>query len=758
VYRLAVSLGLGGFVQNRRSEVVAEVQGEDAQVAQFGERLRAALPAAARLESVAESHAQPREGEASFRIVESLPDAYAFPPIPPDLPICADCARELLDPANRRFLYPFITCTQCGPRYSIVERTPFDRENTTMRPFQQCSSCSAEYGDPGDRRFHSQTNSCGECGPSLAAFDSRGGRVPGDPLRAAIQALAAGQVVAVHGIGGFHLAADPRAEGAAVKLRRDKERERKPFALMVRDLEEARALCALSEAEEKLLASPEAPIVISPRRPGAPGWTLRVSDTDTLGVVLPYTPLHLLLFRHPSADITWRSLIMTSGNRAGEPIITDPLEARRKLAGAADLFLCHDRRIAFRTDDSIVRVGQFSGPSSAPFLLRRSRGYVPRLLHLPREVRGVVLALGGDLKNAPALARGRDLHLSAFNGDLESAESLQQFDRQVRQLLELYDVSPDVVARDMHPGYFSSRWESPHGRRVEVQHHHAHALSVMAEHGLEEALAMSFDGTGYGTDGTIWGGEFLHATRTGFTRLGSFAPFPLPGGDAAVLHPPRIALAALGEASPGPVPGLPPGQDEFLRAMIASGVNCPLTTSLGRVFDAAAAILGLVERTTYEGEGPIRLEGRGLRARAKARARAGAQAAAAAGPRAHRQRDLLPLLPGPGDERLFLVDARPLLAALLEDRLRDPSEDKADALALLFHEAVASAALEAAQRMRRHTAISRLALSGGVFQNLLLRDILIPRLVEEGFEVFLNQQVPAGDGGLAAGQAWFQTQ
>jgi len=742
VYRLAVSLDLAGFVQNRRSEVVAEVQGDPAQVARFSERLRAALPQAARLESVTESDAEPREGEEPFRIVESAQDAYAFPPIPPDLPICADCARELLDPASRRFLYPFITCTQCGPRYSIVERTPFDRENTTMQPFEQCPSCSAEYRDPGDRRFHSQTNSCSECGPTLAAFDSSGSQVPGDPVRVAIQALTAGKVVAIHGIGGFHLAADPRAAGAAAKLRRDKERERKPFALMVRDVEEARALCALSGAEERLLVSPEAPIVISPRRPGAPGWTLRVSETDTIGVMLPYTPLHLLLFRHPQAAISWRSLIMTSGNRAGEPIITDPQEARRKLAGAADLFLCHDRRIAFRTDDSIVRAGD-AGES---FLLRRSRGYVPRLLHLPRDVRGVVLALGGDLKNAPALARARDLHLSAFNGDLESAESLQQFDRQVHQLLELYDVSPDVVARDMHPGYFSSRWESPRGRRVEIQHHHAHALSVMAEHGLEETLALSFDGTGYGTDGTIWGGEFLHATRTGFTRLGSFAPFPLPGGDAAVLHPPRIALAALGETPPGDVPGLPPGEVKFLRAMIASGVNCPLTTSLGRVFDAAAAILGLVERTTYEGEGPIRLEGRGLRARS------------AGGPRGHRHGDLLPLRPGPGDERLFLVDPRPLLAAVLEDRLRDPSEDKVDALALLFHEAVAAASVEGARHMRRHTAVSRLALCGGVFQNLLLRDILIPLLVEEGFEVFLNRQVPTGDGGLAVGQAWFETQ
>jgi hydrogenase maturation protein HypF len=748
VYRLAVSLGLAGFVQNRRSEVVAEVQGDENKVARFKEGLRSALPAAARLESASETDAAVRSGESPFRIIESGTDAYSFPPIPPDLPTCSECSHELLDPANRRYLFPFITCTQCGPRYSIVERTPFDRENTSMKPFEQCAACSSEYRDPSDRRFHSQTNSCAGCGPKISAFDSEGRQVPGDPVRAAIRAISGGMVVAIQGIGGFHLAADPRAEAAVTRLRRDKERERKPFALMVRDLEEARTLCRLSEAEERLLTSSEAPIVIASRRAEAPAWSERVSDTDTLGMMLPYTPLHLLLFVHPESGISWQSLIMTSGNRAGEPIITDPGEARDRLADAADLFLCHDRRIVFRTDDSIVRAGRAStGPASAPFLLRRSRGYVPRLLHLPREVGGIVLALGGDLKNAPALARGTDLHLSAFNGDLESAESLEQFDRQVRQLLELYEVSPDLVAQDLHPGYYSSQWRGPGARRVSVQHHHAHALSVMAEHGLEEALALCFDGTGYGTDGTIWGGEFLHATRAGFTRLGSFAPFALPGGDAAVLNPPRIALAALGDEGKGRIPGLDAGQEKFLRAMISGGVNSPLTSSLGRLFDAAAAILGLVERTTYEGEGPIRLEGRGLRAKS---------ALERDDRSPHRPADLIPLLPGPGDQRLFLADARPLLASLLTERPRDPSDRAIDALALRFHEAVASASREGARRMRAHTGVSRIALSGGVFQNLLLRDILIPLLVDDGFEVFLNELAPAGDGGLAVGQAWFE--
>ncbi len=511
VYRLASSLDVTGFVQNRRSRVVAEVQGDARQVELFTSRLPASLPPAAELTSVEVEELPPVPAEGAFRIIESAVDLFAFPPIPPDLPLCADCARELLDPGNRRYLYPFITCTQCGPRYSIVERTPFDRAHTSMRPFTQCPRCAEEYGDPGDRRFHSQTNSCATCGPRLSCADPGGAALPGDPLLAAIAALKRGGIVAGQGIGGFHLAADPRARGSIARLRREKERERKPFAMMVRDLEEAHTLCVLTRAEERLLASREAPIVIARRRPGTPAWLDAVSETETLGVMLPYTPLHLLLFRHPAAGVDYRHLVMTSGNRANEPIITDSDEAREKLAGVADLFLSHDRRIVFRTDDSIVRAGSLpastsAGSASASFLLRRSRGYVPRLISLAAPVRGVVLGIGGDLKSAPALARGRDLHLCPYNGDLEDLETLAQFDAMVRQVLDLYGVRPDLVVHDMHPLYHSTQWALRLGfPAVAVQHHFGHALSVMAEHGLDETLALSFDGTGYGTDGTTWG-------------------------------------------------------------------------------------------------------------------------------------------------------------------------------------------------------------------------------------------------------------
>jgi hydrogenase maturation protein HypF len=745
IYRLATSLGLAGFIQNRRSEVVAEVQGEEAAIGRFASLLASSVPPAAFIETADAEEIDTLPEESFFRIRSSAADRFAFPPIPPDLPLCADCARELFDPSNRRHLYPFITCTQCGPRYSIVERTPFDRENTSMGPFTQCAACAAEYAEPADRRFHSQTNSCPACGPRLSCVAPDGRLLADDPLLSSIAALMEGRIVAVQGIGGFHLAADPRKPQAMANLRREKERERKPFALMVRDIEEAREICLLTPADERLLASPEAPIVIAPARPGAPEWLHDVSDTGTLGIMLPYTPLHLLLFRHPGLAIDFAHLVMTSGNRANEPIITDPIRALADLGAVADLFLCHDRRIIFRTDDSIVR----AGASSPPFLLRRSRGYVPRLLTLASEVRGVVLGVGGDLKSAPSLACGRALHLCPYNGDLEDPETLAQFDDMVRRVLDLYGVRPDLVVHDMHPLYYSTQWaRSLDARGVAIQHHFGHALSVMAEHGLEECIALCFDGTGYGADGTIWGGEFLYATRGGFRRLGSYAPFALPGGEAAVLNPARIAFAILAEekthAPPerAVIPGIDDNQAEFLRAMLARGVNSPVTTSLGRIFDAAAAILGIVERVSYEGEGPIRLEGFGLRAYSPGRNRLSEREAL----------ELLPFRRAAGDERLFLIDPRPLLSRLSTDRDRLGLPE----LSLVFHEAIARASLEGACWLRRATGISRVALSGGVFQNLLLRELLVPPLINEGFEVFLNVKAPPGDGGLSVGQAWFQ--
>ena len=748
VYRAATRLGLGGFVKNLSSEVLVEVEGSAESLVAFPRALEESLPSAARIEGVevADIPAGGADGApgAVFRILESGPSTFSFPPVPPDLALCPDCRRELLDPSDRRYLYPFITCTQCGPRYSILARTPFDRDNTSMLPFAQCPDCAREYADPQDRRFHSQTNSCRACGPRLACVDGGGVELPGNPLENAVRALAAGKIVAVQGIGGFHLAADPSAADAMARLRAAKGRRRKPFALMVRDIEEARALCMLSDAEEEMLASVESPIVIARRRSCAPDRLAAVSDTDTLGLLLPYTPLHLLLFLLPTVAIPYRHLVMTSGNRANEPIATDPDKARATLARIAECFLVNDRRILFRADDSILRAGE----GSPPFLLRRSRGFVPRLIRTVAALDGVVLGLGGDLKSAPALGRGRDIHLSAYLGDLDDPTTMSQFDRQVLAMQELYGVAPDRLVHDMHPLYRSTRWaerfvaacgrqSGPAPARLAVQHHFAHILSVMAEHGLQEAIGLAFDGTGYGTDGTTWGGEFLHATRSGFSRVGHFQPFGLPGGDAAVLHPARIALAILGPRAndTDPFPGLDARQRALVAAMLEKDVNCPRCSSLGRIFDAAAAILGLVDRVTYEGEGPIRLEGAASRARAEGAAVPGEEMALS----------LLPFSEG------FSIDSRPLLVELLAQRTRRGIGE----LALLFHHAVAFASLEGARRLRRATGIADLALSGGVFQNLLLRELLLPLLKKEDFRVFLNEKAPPGDGGISVGQVWF---
>jgi hydrogenase maturation protein HypF len=729
VYRCAARLGLTGFVQNRTSEVVAEIQGPPERVASFRRELAAMLPPAARLDAVVEEPMPPL-AEADFAIRESGSSAWEFPPIPPDLALCADCRRELLDPSDRRYLYPFISCTQCGPRYSIVERTPFDRDTTAMADFPLCDPCQAEYRDPANRRFHAQAQCCPECGPRLSLLDRHGTAHGGDPVLETIAALCRGAVVAVQGLGGFHLAADPLSREALGKLRQDKARGRKPFALMVRDLAAAAELCVVDETAAAELGSVRAPILILPAKD--PDRMPFVSATGTLGVMLPYTPLHLLLFAHPRAPAAPRWLVMTSGNRRDEPIVTDPREALERLGGAADLFLCHDRRIVRRTDDSVLR------PAGAAFLqIRRSRGFVPGLVPLDRPLGRTVLAVGGDLKSAPAVGRGSAISLAPFVGDLDDPRALASFEQHVEDLLRLYGGKPDAVLYDPHPRYRSRRWAlaSPWEPKIAVQHHHAHILSVMAEHGLERAIGLSFDGTGYGTDDSVWGGEFLAAGRDGFERLGCFGPFRLPGGEAAVRRPLRIAAAVLGGAG-HPVeqllPEMPAREAGAIAEMISRNLNSPVCSSLGRIFDAAAALLALVRETDYEGEGPMLLEGLAARARSS-----GARL---------EPFGLVTLARGTP----FRLDAAPLLARIASNR----AAEAAPGLALRFHVEIAAAALSGAVELRRLTGLRTLALSGGVFQNALLRELLVPRLEEAGFDVRMNRSVPPGDGGLALGQAY----
>jgi hydrogenase maturation protein HypF len=753
VYRCAVSLGLKGFVRNERSEVVAELQGPAAGLRKFPAALREMLPPAAVLDQM-DCAPVPPQKEQSFRILESKATAYSFPPIPPDLAICPDCRKELFDEENRRYLYPFITCTQCGPRYSVVEDTPFDRDTTSMIDFPQCPDCLVEYTDPEDRRFHSQTNSCWSCGPTLELRDDDGTAVEGDPIMEAVAALGEGKIIAIQGIGGFHLAADPRNSETMKRMRRDKERERKPFALMVADRQEAERLCRLSEQDWERLKTTASPILILPLADDAPPHLQAVSHTGTLGIMLPYTPLHLLLFRYPDVEITYRHLVMTSGNLKGQPIITEPQEAIAKLTEVADLFLYHNRRILFRTDDSVER----STRGGQRIFLRRSRGYVPRLIPLHSALKGTVLAAGADLKNAPALGRGSDVYLAPYIGDLEDPLTRRDFERQIHKILSLYEVQPDTLVYDLHPGYHSTRWalEQKIPRKVGVQHHHAHLLAVMAEHHLEEVIGLSFDGTGYGTDGTIWGGEFLLSRRDGFRRLGHFRPFVLPGGEAAVLHPLRIALALLKDGlNPQELErlfcrgyGLAEQQLATLSEMIDKGVNTPVSSSLGRIFDAAGALLKLVDTVSYEGEGPIRLEGLAL-GLFDGKPLKGSTSLSDT----H-------ISVGQGDGP-FMIDCRGLLRHLAESICSGGNagtvtadENKA-ALALEFHRAIAAAALEGARRMREQTGNSQIAVSGGVFQNVLLSELLLPALAESGFQVYTHRNIPPGDGGIAVGQVYF---
>jgi hydrogenase maturation protein HypF len=750
VYRCAESLGLTGFVRNERSEVVAELQGTPAILEKFPETLTEMLPPAAILEQMDRERIPSREEE-SFRILESKSTTFSFPPIPPDLAVCSTCREELFDEENRRYLYPFITCTQCGPRYSVVEDTPFDRDTTSMIDFPQCPDCLTEYTDAQDRRFHSQTNSCWSCGPTLELRSSDGAAVEGDPILETVAALGEGKIVAIQGIGGFHLAADPRNAQAMERMRRDKERERKPFALMVADRQEAERLCNLGESDWQELSSAASPILIFPLAEGAAPHLHDVSHTGTLGIMLPYTPLHLLLFHYPDAEITYRHLVMTSGNLKGEPIVTEPKEAFSKLGGVADLFLYHNRRILFRTDDSVQRRTSFG----QRVFLRRSRGYVPRLIPLAEPLDNTVLAAGADLKNAPALGRGSDIYLAPYIGDLDDPLTRQDFQRQINKILSLYDVKPDTLVYDLHPGYHSTRWalEQDVKRKVGVQHHHAHLLAVMAEHRLEEVLGLSFDGTGYGTDGTIWGGEFLLSRRNGFRRLGHFRPFALPGGEAAVIHPIRIALALLRDYLDQRELerlfceryGLEEPQVITIGEMIDKRVNTPLTSSLGRIFDAAASLLGLVDTVSYEGEGPIRLEGL-----------------------AFSRFDGTPLNPSARcsdwnisvqeQDGRFLIDCRGLLCYLLESlqSLTSSTGGKETAdVALEFHRAVAAAALEGARLMREQTGNTNIALSGGVFQNVLLLELLLPALSKDDFDVYTHRNLPPGDGCIAVGQVYF---
>ncbi|MFE5594604.1 carbamoyltransferase HypF [Streptomyces sp. NPDC056549] len=766
VYALATGLRLSGHVTNTPDGVVAEVEGDPADVASFCARLAPDAPPLARVESV-EAAEVTASGGSGFTIVPSRRGGAVRTLVPPDTATCDDCLTELADPADRRYLHPFITCTHCGPRFTIVTGLPYDRIHTTMAGFPMCPDCAREYADPADRRFHAQPVACPHCGPRLRlvtgpldtgqapdtgqASDSgrvAPGREPGgaDPIAAARTMLASGAILAVKGLGGYHLACDATNPDAVAELRRRKARGDKPFAMMAADLADIEPLAHLGPLERDLLTGGVRPVVLlrrrdddaQPRHGASPAPAVAPGSPD-LGFMLPYTPVHHLLLGLGAADREGpRLLVMTSGNLSGEPIVTDDAEALARLAGLADAWLLHDRPIHVPCDDSVVRVCD-----GEQLTLRRSRGWAPLPVTLPVEV-APALAVGGDLKNAFCLGDGRQAWLSAHIGDMDDLATQLALTSAERQLESVTGVRPGLLAADRHPAYRSTRWARDHaaGRPVvPVQHHHAHVASAMAENGLDgtaPVIGVAFDGTGYGLDGAVWGGEFLLADYAGFERFAHLAYVPLPGGDAAVRRPYRMALAHLRAAGLAADRALPctracaPGELPVLERQLERGLNCAPTSSMGRLFDAVSSLAGIRHHAGYEAQAAIELEAAALRAPAVAED--GRYAIRLGAPHAGAPRT---------------ADPAPLLAAVVADVL---DGTPAAVVAARFHLAVARLVRTVCAAARGETGVGTVALTGGVFANTLLSSACAEGLREDGFTVLRHRLIPPNDGGLALGQ------
>jgi hydrogenase maturation protein HypF len=717
VYNLATGLGLAGFVGNDVDGVFAEVEGPQAAVSEFLRELERNPPPLARIERVTAQPMTPGGGT-SFAIAPSGPAGPRRALISADTATCPDCLRELADPADRRYRYPFINCTNCGPRFTIVRDVPYDRPFTTMAAFAMCAACASEYHDPADRRFHAQPTCCLACGPTLTVHDQTGKPLPGDPLTQAAELLSNGQILAVKGLGGYHLAVDGTCDQAAAALRTRKHREDKPFAVLAAGLAQARDLVEIDEAAAALLTAPARPVVLLPRRPDAAVAPAVAPGNRSLGVMLPYTPLHHLLVRAVA-----RPIVLTSGNVSDEPIAYRDDDALERLAPIADAFLRHDRAIHIRTDDSVART--FRG---RPMLIRRSRGYVPEPVRVPAGFPRPVLACGAELKNTFCLAKGEHAFVSHHIGDLENAETLRSFTDGIDHFRRLFDIEPQVVAHDLHPEYLSTKYAVDlDGADLQpVQHHHAHIASCLAEHGADgPVIGVAFDGTGYGTDGTIWGGEFLIAGLAGFTRAGHLAPVPMPGGAAAIRQPWRMAAAYLARDDLD-VARRHADRWAAVTAMAAKGVNAPLTSSAGRLFDAAAAILGVRDTINYEGQAAIELEQRAEPAEAAA----------------------YPAAVVAGDP--FQIRAADLLNALISDLTAGVP---APIIAARFHHGVAAAIEAGCVLARERHGLGTVALSGGVFQNMLLLNATVARLEARGFRVLTHSRFPCNDGGISLGQA-----
>jgi hydrogenase maturation protein HypF len=718
VFQLAQRTGIRGKVWNHSRGVSIEAIGSDACVGKFVASLHRNGPPAARVTSVVCTEIPFRE-EHAFVIDSSVPSTERRVSIPADLATCDDCLHELFDPADRRHRYPFINCTNCGPRYSIVRDAPYDRANTSMAPFDMCPRCRSEYDSPFDRRFHAQPNACPDCGPALIAVRPTAQEIAtSDPIRFAARALRAGMIVALKGLGGFHLACDATSETAVRRLRERKHRETKPFAIMVRDLAAAETLAVLTDDERRLLTSSERPIVLATSR--------NTGELPLIGLFLPYTPLHHLLLHDAGVP-----LVMTSGNASDEPMVTTNDEALAQLGEIADLFLLHDREIVTRVDDSILRV-----LGGAPVVLRRSRGLVPRAIETAHKFEEPILACGAHLKNTFAIATGNSVFVGPHIGDLENLATLEAYETAIARMKDFLGVAPRVVVHDLHPDYFSTRYAlaQENAIAIGVQHHHAHIASVMAEHGLtDQVLGIAYDGTGYGTDGTSWGGEFLIVDGDRFERLATFRPIALAGGDQAIRQPWRIALALLDDAFDGEPPldafplfrDLPAHDVDVVRRMLAHGFNTTPARGVGRYFDAIGSLVLAMPLAGYEGEVAFRWN----------------MAAA------EKERGRYPIIVR-DDVTPWEVEPRTIVRAVVDDMLAGTN---AATIAARFHNTLAEATIEIARTALSHYGEMPVVLSGGCFANARLTSSILDAL-QPNTRVFMNRDVPPGDGGISLGQ------
>jgi hydrogenase maturation protein HypF len=725
VYKLANELGLTGWVRNSAHGVEVEVEGDRRRLDELLRRLRPDKPPQSDIQSLDFAFLDP-VGFTSFEIRKSHAAGEKGALILPDLATCAECLQDIFDPTDRRYLYPFTNCTHCGPRFSIIESIPYDRVNTTMKRFFMCERCRAEYDNPLDRRFHAQPNACPQCGPQLELWDSRGEVSAGahEALLSAADRIARGQIVAVKGLGGFHLMADARNRDAVRRLRARKRREQKPLALMVPSLATAQQLCELSSLEVGLLCSPAAPIVLLRRRADAQVSPEVAPLNPYLGVMLPYTPLHHILTHELG-----RPVVATSGNVSDEPICIDEREALQRLGDIADFFLVHNRPIARQMDDSVVRT-----MGEREMVLRRSRGYAPLQFSLDRALPDLI-ALGGHLKNTVAIAKGSEIFLSQHIGDLDSVQALDAFERELNSLSRLHERDAAAMVCDLHPDYGSTQYARRRGKKIlAVQHHHAHVFSCMAENAIDAPLlGVAWDGSGLGADGTIWGGEFFHIDDGAPARVAHLRPFPLPGGDKAVKEPRRALLgllyeiygAAVFDTGIFPTHSFTRSEGEILKTMLARKLHTPLASSVGRLFDAVACLLDLAATTSFEGQAAMALE------------------FALDGGHTEESYSIAPVNQGP--HRPLVLDWEEMIRSIIRDRNSGVAVGK---IAARFHNSLVEAIVAVALKVNEE----RVALSGGCFQNRYLTERAIARLKQAGFRPYWHRRIPPNDGGIAAGQ------